>query len=49
MTEDSTQLLRWMVCGPEVAPCIKKFESFLPFNLEETSKIKSHHEQTSSK
>ena len=38
-----------MVCGPEIASCINEFESFLPFNLEETSKITSHHEQTSSK
>ena len=49
MTEDSTQLLRWVVCEPEVARCINEFESFLLFNLEETSKITSHHEQTSSK
>ena len=38
-----------MVCVPEVAHWINKFESFLPFNLEETSKITYHHEQTSSK
>ena len=36
------------VYGAEVARCINKFESFFPFNLEETSEIKSHHEQTSS-
>ena len=49
MTEDSTQLLRWIGCGPEVARCINKFESFLPFNLEETSEITSHQKQTCSK
>ena len=38
-----------MVCGPEITRCINEFESFLPFNLEETGEITSHHEQTSSK
>ena len=34
LTEDSTQLLRWMICEQEVARCINEFESFLPFSLE---------------
>ena len=42
-------MLRWMVCEPKANGCINNLESFLPFNLEETSEIKSHHEQTSSK
>ena len=34
LTEDSIQLLRWMVCGPEVARSVRDFEASLPYNLE---------------
>ena len=34
LTEDSIQLLRWMVCGPEVARSVRDFKASLPYNLE---------------
>ena len=49
LTEDSIQLLRWMVCGPEVARSVRDFEASLPYNLDTSlsEKIK-YHEQTPS-
>jgi len=34
LTEDSSQLLYWMVCGLEVARCVTEFEASLPYNRE---------------
>ena len=49
LTEDSIQLLRWMVCGPEVARSVRDFKASLPCNLETSlSKQTKHHEQTPS-
>ena len=49
LTEDSIQLLRWMVCGPEVARSVRDFEASLPYNLETSLSIQTkHHEQTPS-
>ena len=43
------QLLRWMVCGPELAHCVFKFEKALSFNLETFGNDDmNHHEQTRS-
>ena len=47
LTEDSIQLLRWMVCGPEVARSVRDFEASLRYNLETSlSEQTKHHEQT---
>ena len=49
MTEDSSQLLHWMVCGPEVARCVSEFEASLPYNRESLLNHQTrHHEQTDS-
>ena len=49
LTEDSIQLLRWMVCGPKVARSVRDFEVLLPYNLETSLPEQSkHHEQTPS-
>jgi len=50
LTENSSQLLHWMVCGLEVARCVTEFEASLPYNRESlmTNQPK-HHEQTNSK
>ena len=34
LTEDSIQLLRWMVCGPEVARSVRDFKASLLYNFE---------------
>ena len=44
LTEDSIQLLCWMVCVPEVARNVRDFEASLPNNLETLSKQTKHHE-----
>ena len=47
--EDSSQLLKWMVSGPEVARIVNEFEQSLPFNKTKNDKTeKKHHEQTKS-
>ena len=47
LTEDSIQLLRWMVCGPEVARSVRDFKASLRYNLETSlSEQTKHHEQT---
>ncbi|KAK3097011.1 hypothetical protein FSP39_005574 [Pinctada imbricata] len=43
LTENSTQLLRWMVCGPEVARVIQEFHTLLDGSKGEA--VKSHHEE----
>ena len=49
LTEDSIQLIRWMVCGPEVARSVRDFEASLPYNLQTSlSEQKKHHKQTTS-
>ena len=49
LAEDSIQLLRWIVCGPEVARSVRDFEASLPYNLEASlSEQTKHHEQTPS-
>ena len=48
-TEDSIQLLRWMVGGSEVARSVRDFEASLPYNLDTSlSGQTKHHEQTPS-
>ena len=47
MTEDSSQLLTWMVSGLELARIINEFEESLPFNkVKEITNETNHHEQT---
>ena len=49
LTEDSIQLLRWMVCGPEVARSVIDFKASLLYNFEASlSEQTKHHEQTPS-
>ena len=49
LTEDSIQLLRWIVCGPKAARSVRDFEASLPYNLEKSiSEQTKHHEQTPS-
>ena len=49
LTEDSIQLLCWMVCVAEVARSVTDFEASLPNNLETSlSEQTKHHEQTPS-
>ena len=51
MTEDSQELLHWMICGPELARCINEFEEGLSRNNKSTDKLdynSQHHEQTRS-
>ena len=45
LTEDSIQLLQWMICGPEVAKSVQDFEASLPYNLETLLSHLKHHEQ----
>ena len=50
LTEDASQLLRWMVSGPEMARAVNEFESFLELiqcQQNKNSNVK-HHEQTKS-
>ena len=49
LTEDSAELLRWMVSGPEIARCVNEFETHLPYHYEEEDIGIKHHEQTSSR
>ena len=47
LTEDSTQFLRWMLAGPEVAHIVGEFErSMLTSCKEFGSAVYRHHEQT---
>ena len=47
LTEDSTQLLRWMLAGPEVARIVGEFERSMLTSCEEFgSAVSRHHEQT---
>ena len=49
LTEDSIQLLCWMVCVAEVARSVTDFEASLPNNLETSlSEQTKHHEETPS-
>ena len=32
LTEDSTELLRWMICGSELSLCVNEFEASLRCN-----------------
>ena len=49
LTEDSSQLLKCMVSGPEIARILNEFEQSLPFNAKKhSSNEKNHHEQTRS-
>ena len=51
LTENASQLLRWMVCGPEMARVVNEFEISLERIKQEQTKgpdIK-HHEQVESK
>ena len=48
LIEDSARLLRWMVCGPEIARCVSEFEASLPYYQQENKFEYKHHEQTSS-
>ena len=48
LTEHSVQLLRWMVCGPEITRCVNEFESNLPIYQKGNQKNHKHHEQTES-
>ena len=38
LTENLVQLLRWMVCDPEIAPCVNEFESNLPIYQKDNQK-----------
>ena len=47
LTEDSSQLLRWMLAGPEVARIVGEFERSMLKSCEESgSAVYQHHEQT---
>ncbi|XP_078492496.1 uncharacterized protein LOC144748319 [Ciona intestinalis] len=47
LTEDSSQLLRWMLAGPEVARIVGEFEvSMLTSSEKHGSTLYRHHEQT---
>ena len=50
LTEDSQELLRWMICGPELARCIHEFEDGLrqDDDDEDNHVDNKHHEQTRS-
>ena len=50
LTENASQLLRWMVSGPEMARAVNEFESSLELIQWEQSKSINvkHHEQTKS-
>ena len=55
LTEVSTQLLRWMICGPELSHCVNEFEASLTCNCDDESEEESedennkHHEQNKSR
>ena len=47
LTENPSQLLKWMVAGPELARIVNEFEDSLPFNkVKEITDETKHHEQT---
>lgn len=46
--EDSGQLLRWMISGPEIAHWVSEFEASLPYHQQGNGFECRHHEQTSS-
>lgn len=46
--EDSSQLLKWMVSGPEIARIINDFEQELTFENPNFLNMNKHHEQTKS-
>lgn len=49
LTENTSELLRWMVSGPEIARIIQDFESSQDFVLRsQDSESSGHHEQTTS-
>lgn len=50
LTEDSAQLLRWMVSGPEIARLVNDFQADVNIvkHCEEDVKSKRHHEQINS-
>ena len=47
LLENSSELTRWMVSGPEIARLIQEFETYLPINKGQRAETK-HHEQTKS-
>ena len=55
LTEESTELLRWMICGPELSHCVNEFEASLTCNNgdEREEKIQDanskHHKQNKSR
>ena len=55
LTDDSNELLRWMICRPELSRCVNEFEASLTQNNdgeceEESEDANSkHHEQNQSR
>lgn len=47
LTEDSSQLLRWMICGPEISRAITEFEAKQPSTRRShcSDRAHQHHEQ----
>ena len=55
LTKDSTELLCWMICGPELSRCVNEFEASLTCNNDDECEEESegpnskHHEQNKSR
>ena len=55
VTKDSTELLRWMICGRELSRCVNEFEASLTCNTDDECEEESedpnskHHEQNKSR
>ena len=55
LTEDSIELLRWMICGPELSRCINEFEASLTCNNDDECEEESedanskHYEENKSR
>ena len=47
LTEDTAELTRWMICGPEIASIVNEFEENMP-SRRGSKAIYLHHEQTKS-
>ena len=48
LTENSVELLRWMVCGPEAARVVEEFNTTCTSTYKNDGNIRQHHEQTPS-
>ena len=55
LRKDSTELLYWMICGPELSCCVSEFEASLTCNNDDECEEESedpnsnHHEQNKSR